>query len=106
MSIRIRITYLGKEISFSEALLYSYIRIEGNEIIANENVVISISSKLYDWNDMEIFENDIVKDSKGKVYKIIYDYGMFYFSDPQTNEIIMPLSICKLENKIDVEIIK
>lgn len=105
MEITIKINYLGNEISLCEALNKGYVKIIDNKIQGNENIEISLSSKLFDWNNKEIFENDIVRDNEGNIYKIIYNYGMFYFSDPQTQKIIMPLSVCKLEDKIDVEVI-
>ncbi len=105
MDITIRICYLGKEISLYEALNKGYVKIVNNKIVGNEDVVISMSSRLFDWNNKEIFENDIVRDYQGNIYRIIYDYGMFYFSDPKSKKIVMPISVCKLGNKIDIEVI-
>lgn len=105
MYTTIKIKYLGKEISLCEALNKGYIKIVDSKIIGNENIVISMSSRLFDWNNREIFENDIVRDHRGNIYKIIYNYGMFYFSDPKSEKIIMPISVCKLGNKIDIEVI-
>ena len=105
MNIAIRINYLDNEISLRDALNKGYVKIIDNKLEGNDNIIISISSRLFDWNNKEIFENDLVRDNKGNIYKIIYDYGMFYFSDPQTQNIIMPISVCKLGNKLDVEVI-
>lgn len=105
MDITIKINYLGNEISLFEALNEGYVKIVDSKIVGNKNIIISISTKLLDWNNKEIFENDIVRDSQGNIYKIIYNYGMFYFSDPKTKKIIMPISVCKLGNKIDIEVI-
>lgn len=105
MDITIKINYLGNEISLCEALNKGYVKIVDSKIIGNKNIIISISTKLLDWNNKEIFENDIVRDNQGNIYKIIYNYGMFYFSDPKTQKIIMPISVCKLGNKIDIEVI-
>lgn len=105
MAITIKLNYLGNEISLCEALNKGYVKIFDNKIEENSNIIMSLSSKLFDWNNKEIFENDIVKDNQGNIYKIIYDYGMFYFSDPVSKKIIMPISVCKLGDKIDVEVI-
>lgn len=105
MAITIKLNYLGNEISLCEALNKGYVKILDNKIEENSNIVMSLSSKLFDWNNREIFENDIVKDNQGNIYKIAYDYGMFYFSDPVSQKIIMPISVCKLGDKIDVEVI-
>lgn len=105
MNITIKINYLGNEISLNDALNRGYVKIIDSKIIGNENLVISISSRLFDWNNKEIFENDIVRDNQGNIYKITYDYGMFYFSDPESEKIIMPISVCKLGNKVDIEVI-
>lgn len=105
MDIAIKINYLGNEISLCEALNKGYLKIVDSKIVGDENIVMSISSRLFDWNNKEIFENDIARDTQGNIYKIIYDYGMFYFSDPKSEKIIMPISVCKLGNKVDIEVI-
>lgn len=105
MDTTIKINYLGKKISLCEALNKGYVKIVDSKIVGNENIVISISSRLFDWNNKEIFENDIVRDYQGNIYRIIYNYGMFYLSDPKSEKIIMPISVCKLGSKIDIEVI-
>lgn len=106
MNLNVRVAYLGNEISLYDALNNGYVKIVDSRIEYNDNIILSMSTKLYDWNNKEIFENDIVKDYKGNMYLISYNFGMFYFADLESKDIIAPISIYKLNNTIDVEIIK
>lgn len=102
MYINLQITHSGKMLSLSEAIKKGYVEIVENGIKAQENVTISLSSRLFDCNGEELFENDIVRTSNGKQYKIIYDFGIFYLSEIE-NKTITPLYIYKLGNTVDVE---
>lgn len=102
MSIKIQITHKGQKLSLFKALELGHVQVVGDKIEPMDETEISLSSKLFDSCGNELFENDIVKTSGGKQYKIIYDTGMFYLSELTTKS-ITPLCIYKLGNRIDVE---
>lgn len=102
MSIKLQVIHNNKQISLSTAIENGYVKIHGNEIKATNQTSIALSSKLFDCNGNELYENDIVKSIEGKKYKIIYNIGMFYLFDLDTKA-INPIYIFKIGNKIDVE---
>lgn len=102
MSIHIQVTHKKKQISLSEAFDFGYVKIVDNQLEAQTDTVISLSSMLFDCHGNELFENDIVKSMEGKKYKIIYDFGMFYLFE-LSNKTITPLYVYKMGNTIDVE---
>lgn len=102
MNIHLQVVHLGEKISLSEAIRKGYVQIIEDKIEAQNNTTILLSSKLFDCNGQELFENDIVQTYEGKKYQIIYDFGLFYLLDIETKN-ITPLYIYKLGNTIDVE---
>lgn len=101
MELHIQVMHLDKKISLSEALKSGYIKIIDDRIIAQEDTSLSLSSRLFDCNGHELFENDIVRTTNGNQYSIIYNFGVFYLKG--MDETMIPLYIYKLGNRVDVE---
>lgn len=102
MDINVQITHEDKNVTLPEAIEKGYIKIMGNAIVAQEGTILSLSSRLFDADGNELYENDIVQTDKGKQYKIIYDFGVFYLYGLENKE-IMPLYVFKLKNTVDVQ---
>lgn len=102
MDVHLQVNFNGSVISLSKAVEKGYVRIVGNKIEPQDNVLISVSSRLFDSNNNELFEDDIVLSKDGKYYKVVYDFGIFYLQDKDQVEKI-PLYVHKLKHNVDVE---
>lgn len=78
MNIKLKVTSTDKQLNLSSALADSVISVVGNQLIPQNGVKINISTQLFDENDCEIFENDIICDSTGTKFKIEYNNGAFF----------------------------
>lgn len=104
MDIKLNVSFNQKSMDIQKALENSLVLVAHNCIIPQENVRLNISTLLYDQNDCEIFENDIVCDSSGKKFQIIYQDGAFFAARAGTNtdNSILPLHLLQLNGHIPV----
>jgi hypothetical protein len=91
-------------IPFDEAVQNKYIILTPEGFIIQDCCVkIYIFSGLYDANNNEIYENDLLKDDNGKEYIVNYLLGTFFIKEMNGNKGCIPytLSSIKFGNKID-----
>lgn len=104
VGVHVRAKHCDKQIPLVEAIKNGFVTIFDDQLIAMDNTMISISSRLYDCNHNEIFEHDLVRDTDGRKYEVIYDFGCFYLKNLDGDQALLPLYIYKLNNTIDVEL--
>mgnify|MGYP000958286344 CR=1 FL=1 len=103
MELHYKLFFDNNIITFEEALSLNYITITTNGIKVNNNIKICKSTELLDYNDNEIFENDILVDKNNNKYVVNYMTGTFFICEVNGDKGCIPLALSglKIKNKID-----
>lgn len=105
MDIKVKVSFDGQPMDILSAIKNSLIVVSENRLIPQGNVKISISTLLLDQDGSEIFENDLVQDSNGKKFQIIYKNGAFFAAkiDSIAHDPLLPLYLLQLNGNIPVK---
>lgn len=105
VDIKLRVSIDGQPVDIIDALKNSLVVVSGNHVIPQRNAKISISTLLLDQDGSEIFENDFVRDSNGRKFKILYKNGAFFASEiePSTHDTLLPLYLLQLNGSVPVK---
>lgn len=105
MDIKVKVSFDDQPIDILSALKNSLIVVSENRLIPQGKAKISISTLLLDQNGSEIFENDLVQDSDGAKFQIIYKNGAFFASkiDPIAHDTLLPLYLLQLNGIMPVK---
>jgi hypothetical protein len=104
MNFHFKILYNDELIPFNEAVQKNYINLTSEGFFTQDCCVkIYFFSGLYDANNNEIYDNDMLIDSNGKEYTVNYMLGTFFINEKDGNKGCIPytLSSMKFGNKID-----
>lgn len=109
MNINLKVLNLNKLIPLKIALSHNYVIIGDKELRPSINTILSISTLLFDDNDTEIYENDLVYDSAGNKFIIKYHNGAFFAvklnkHDKPCNE-LLPLYILQNNGHVPVKVL-
>lgn len=108
MDIKLSASFNQQSIDIQEALENSLIRVAHNRLIPQSNVQLNLSTLLFDQNECELFEHDIVRDSSGAIFQIIYQNGAFFATkiDQNTDSNMIPLYLLQINGHIPVTKLK
>lgn len=104
MEIRFNVMVNNKQIGLQDAFNQGYIMFEQNGIKAASNVLLKLSTQVYDRYDQEIFFEDKLYDDNNTLYIVKYLYGTSYlykFSHGKFS-LYSTLSSLQFKNKIDL----
>ena len=100
MKIRVRISTNENTIDLEKALNNMNLQIIKEEIVPNNRSTgINLSTLLVDDEGVEIFENDIVADSDGREFKIVYHSGGFWASTISSKPMQLEIPLLILQSK-------
>lgn len=105
MDIKVKVSFDGQPMDILSALKSSLIVVSENRLIPQGNAKISISTLLLDQDGSEIFENDLVQDSNGEKFQIIYKNGALFASkiEPIAHDTLLPLYLLQLNGNLPVK---
>lgn len=79
MKIKLKVTSYCCDLSLLTPITLDYIVHNTNEIcFTNREIQLHLSTLLLDENGDEIYENDILSDSQGNRFKVIFSHGAFF----------------------------
>lgn len=104
MDIKLSASFNQHPIGLQKALEDSLILVTDNNLVPQDNVQLNLSTLLFDQNECEIFEHDIVSDSSGEKFQILYQDGAFFAEkiNQNTEKVIIPLYLLQLNGHIPV----
>lgn len=104
MDIKLSASFNQQSIDIQKALENSLIQVAHNRLIPQSNVQLNLSTLLCDQNECEIFEHDIVCDSSGEKFQIIYQNGAFFAVKINQNAdgSMLPLYLLQINGHIPV----
>ena len=97
--IRIKVFVNGVFCSLETAIASGFVVIEDCMIIPQDNVQIRCSSSIFDINDNEIFEQDIVVDESGKRFEICFQNGAFFAVEKEKSKSAKGIPLFLLQSK-------
>ena len=78
MTIKVKIVSKTGLISLKDAIEKSVIDCDNNTITAKNETLVCLASGLFDNNGKEIFEEDVLSDNSGKLFRVKYMRGAFF----------------------------
>jgi len=106
MKKKFKVLNHNRAIPLDQAISSGIINIQHDSLQAKENTDLLLSTELFDDNNSEIYENDIVIDAAGSIFKIIFLNGAFFaFKINQSGpEKLLPLYLLQSNGHIPVKI--
>lgn len=104
MEIRINVIVNGQLVTLQDALDKKYIKLDDNAIMACDEVILKLSTNVFDKQGQEIFFEDILQDDYNEPYVIKNYKGtayLFKLIDGKCS-LFSTLTSVQFENKIDL----
>lgn len=102
----------SRNITLMQAIEKEYIKLDKEWILIDKkgDFEFQISTLLYDDNDKEIFDGDILRDSRGDEYAVTYRFGIFFavkrVQSPSTSVNRFPLYLLQENGHIPAKIVE
>lgn len=107
MTIRVRIVSKTGLISLKDAIEKGVIDCDNNLITAKNETFLCLASGLFDNNGKEIYEEDVLSDTSGKLFRVKYMRGAFFaISIDHDDQKSIPLFFLEINGIVPATIVK